>query len=1156
MKKLFLFILVLIFTATSYSQDWVKMMQDPNVNVYDVQKTFNESNAPLLEEMRQVHMQNSGDWAALKAARRKIPGYAVYKRWEWFMTPRVYPTGERFNPANAWKAMEEYRNTHHGKMASPAGNWSFIGPQFSNTLSGAGRLNFVRFHPTDPNTIFVGSPSGGLWKSTDGGNNWTTNTDKLNHVIGCTDIAIDPNNPNIMYLATGDGDAADNYSIGVLKSTDAGQTWNTTGLSFSMGNTKMMSKILMDPTNSNILIVATSAGIYRSTDGAATWSLNQTGSFKDMEFKPGDPNTVYACGTEFYRSLDNGQTWTKITSGLPTAANVSRMAIAVSPADPNYIYMIVGLPAPNYGTEGFYRSINSGTSWTKPSTPNLGTQQWYDLCIAVSPANIQEVVVGGQTQFIRTTNGGTSWSANGGNTHVDYHDVVYVNATTYYMANDGGVYRTTNSGSSWTNLNNNIAISQMYGFGQSSGNANLLITGWQDNGTNRYNGTNWSIAMGGDGMLCFISKTNDQNMWASYYEGALNRSTNGGVTFSGATTGINETGAWVTPWREDPVTSNTLWAGFVNVWKSTNGGQSWTKPGNIPGNTTSLAAIAISPANNQIVWASNGGALYVSSNGGVNWTAVTAAPAGFKSYIVCHNTDPNKAWITFSGFNATTKVFMTTDLGATWTDVSSGSVPNVPVNCIVLDHNSSNDAIYIGTDVGVFYKDNSLNTWEPFVNNLPNVVVSQLEIFYAGNKLRASTYGRGMWESDLYQQGVYDPTVNFVADVKIACPGAGIHFTDYSSGSPSSWLWDFPGGNPSTSTQQNPLVVYNTPGVYPVTLTVSNSAGSDSKTYNSYISIASSNTAPPNASGVSFCAPGQVNLNATQNGNGVLRWWDAPGGGNVVATGNSYSPTLNGTTTFYVDEDFPAGGFSDVTGAPDNFLGAGAFFTANDIRGLYFDVINPVTLNTVEVYSNSAANRTIEVLDASGNIVVDTTVFIPASPNTPYVVTLNFKLYPGTDYFIKCRGYVDLYRNSSGAQFPYTSQSINVTGTNAGSGGYYYFFYNWDFTNFECNTARTAVTALDTCALGINQFAEGFGNVTIQPNPNDGLFNLGFNADAGESYSIKITNQLGQVVYDQKLIKGTGRIEKKIDITKEGKGIYMLSITNSRNETYRKVLVY
>lgn len=1155
MKKFIFSLLTILISLSGNSQDWVQMMQDPKVNVYDVQKRFNEVNAPLIEEMRQTHMQNSGDWEQLKAARRKIPGYAIYKRWEAFMIPRVYPTGERFDPASAWQAMEDYRNSYPEKMASPAGNWSFIGPSTTSSLSGAGRLNFIRIHPTDPNTLFVGSPSGGLWKSTNGGLSWTTNTDKINHVIGCTDIAIDPNNPNIMYLATGDGDAADNYSIGLLKSTDAGQTWNTTGLSFSMGNTKTMSKILLDPTNSNILIVATSAGIYRSTDAAATWSLTQTGSFKDMEFKPGDPNTVYACGTEFFRSLDNGQTWTKITAGLPNASNVSRMAIAVSPADPNYIYMIVGLPAPNFGTEGFYRSTNSGTSFTKISTPNTGTQQWYDLCIAVSPANIQHVVVGGQTQFIRSTNGGTSWTANGGNTHVDYHDIVYYNATSYYIVSDGGIYHTTNNGASWTNLNNNLAIAQMYGFGQSTGNPNLLITGWQDNGTNRFNGTNWSISMGGDGMLCFISKTNDQNMWAEYYNGALNRSTNGGVTFTGATTGINETGAWVTPWREDPIVSNTLWAGFVNVWKSTNGGQSWTKPGNITGNTVNLVAIAVSPANNQIVWASNGGTLYVSSNGGVSWTTVTAAPAGYKSYIVCHHTDPNKAWITFSGFNATSKVYMTTDLGASWTNVSSASIPNVPVNCITLDQNSTNDALYIGTDVGVFYKDNNLSTWEPFTNNLPNVVVTQLEIFYAGNKIRASTYGRGMWESDLFQPGIYNPSVNFVADIKVACPGAAIQFMDYSSGSPSSWLWDFPGGNPSSSTQQNPLVVYNTPGVYPVTLTVTNAAGSDTKTFNSYISIASSNTAPPNAAGANFCAPGQVTLNASQNGNGVLRWWDAPGGGNIVATGSSYSPFLSGTTTFYVDEDFPSGGFSDVTGAPDNLIGAGSFFTANDIRGLYFNVLNPVTLNTVEVYANSSAYRTIEVLDASGNIVVDTTLFIAASPNIPQTITLNFRLYPGNDYFIKCRGYVDLFRNSSGAQFPYTSQSINITGTNAGSGGYYYFFYNWTFTNFECNTARTPVTALDTCALGLNQFAEGFGMVTIQPNPNEGIFTLSFEAMANEPYSVNITNQLGQSVLSH-VLKGAGRMEKRIDITKEGKGIYLLSISNSKNETYRKVLVY
>ncbi|MBK5285106.1 MAG: glycosyl hydrolase, partial [Bacteroidia bacterium] len=350
--------------AFTYAQDWVAKMQDPNVNFFEVQSAFNMQYEAKEKEILRERIRNAGKQVNTENEENEIPGYSQYKRWEWFMTPRVSQTGERFDPAAIWREMEK-RTADDRSISSFAGNWTFIGPPTSASLKGAGRLNFVRLHPTDPNTLFVGSPAGGLWKSTNGGTSWTTNTDFLPQVIGCTDLAIDPTNPNVMYLATGDGDASDNYSVGILKSTDAGNTWNTTGLSFSMGNRKAISKLLINPNNTNVVLAATSAGIFRSADAGSTFTQMQIGSFKDMEFMPGNPNTMYACGTEFYVSADNGAVWTRTIAGLPAATNVSRMAIAVSPANVDNVYMIIGLPAPNYGTLGYYRSTNQGASFAQ-----------------------------------------------------------------------------------------------------------------------------------------------------------------------------------------------------------------------------------------------------------------------------------------------------------------------------------------------------------------------------------------------------------------------------------------------------------------------------------------------------------------------------------------------------------------------------------------------------------------------------------------------------------------------------------------------------------------------------------------------------------------------------------------------------------------------
>ncbi|HRD40498.1 MAG TPA: glycosyl hydrolase, partial [Bacteroidia bacterium] len=202
----------------------------------------------------------------------------------------------------------------------------------------SGRLNFITIHPAGSNTLFVGAPAGGLWKSTNGGTSWTTNTDFLT-VTGCSDLAIDPSNPDIMYLATGDGDAGDTYSTGILKSTDGGNTWVATGLAWTVNQGRVIRRLIINPTNPQILIAATNVGIYRTTNAGTTWTQVFTTSTHDLEFKPGNPNTVYAGGATFRISNDGGATWATVNAGLPTTG-VNRMAVAVTPNDPNYVYVL------------------------------------------------------------------------------------------------------------------------------------------------------------------------------------------------------------------------------------------------------------------------------------------------------------------------------------------------------------------------------------------------------------------------------------------------------------------------------------------------------------------------------------------------------------------------------------------------------------------------------------------------------------------------------------------------------------------------------------------------------------------------------------------------------------------------------------------------
>jgi len=339
-----------------------------------------------------------------------------------------------------------------------------------------------------------------------------------------------------------------------------------------------------------------------------------------------------------------------------------------------------------------------------------------------------------------------------------------------------------------------------------------------------------------------------------------------------------------------------------------------------------------------------------------------------------------------------------------------------------------------------------------------------------------------------------------------------------------------------------------------ILLITTNSNGADTVVFSDFISIAGSSQAGPATTGAQRCGAGPVSVSATGSGTGTLRWWDAPGGGNLLATGNNYSTSINGTTTFYVDEELPPGQ-TDYTGEGVTSIGAGAYFTANDIRGLYFDVLTPVILQSVEVYPNSAGNRTIEIIDALGNTYADTTIFLPASPNNPITVNLNFTIYPGNNYFIKCRGLVDLWRNSSGAAYPYSSTAVNITGSNAGSPGYYYFFYFWTYQEITCNTNRVPCVAADTCEVTGLSSPEAITDLKVFPNPNNGDFNLYFKSISASDHTISIMNANGQVIYKEELENHIGIFDRKILLGEVAKGIYQISISNGSGNISKKVSI-
>ena len=494
---------LLFLNGVLYSQPWMKMLPKDkntagNINFYDVQKAFNQ-------------YWEGKDLEAKKVIRGK--GYKPFKRWENWMIPRVYPSG--YLPLNkTWLEYQKERLKKNNQKVSSVSNWISLGPNkvpldLKDAPSGLGRINCVAFHPTDTNIIYTGSPSGGFWKTTNCGITWNTTTDELAS-IGISDIVLNPENPDEIYIATGDGDANDTYSIGILKSVDGGNTWDTTGMNYSTGDNLIIRKLLINPFYPDTIITATSSGIYRTNNAGKNWTLIQSGHFKDIEFKTGNTEIVYAArygtnSTQFYKSKDGGVSFKYINIGANTSETY-RLELAVGGSDSSSVIYALYSNAEDDGFHSLWKSVDDGETWKKvydKSASNLlgwssdgtdkGGQGWYDLSLIVSPINQEEIYLGGINLW-KSSNSGTNWSlighfndSNAPYIHADHHCLAFSPSGILFNGNDGGLYKSSDYGLSWTDISNGLGILQIDRIGVSQTISNHIIVGNQDNGTMKYN---------------------------------------------------------------------------------------------------------------------------------------------------------------------------------------------------------------------------------------------------------------------------------------------------------------------------------------------------------------------------------------------------------------------------------------------------------------------------------------------------------------------------------------------------------------------------------------------------------------------------------------------------------------------------------------------
>ena len=798
--------------------------------------------------------------------------YKRFLKWS-----RQYATteGRILMPTAEEEAERERKALTLRKKSARAANWTFAGPNKTYDTDGVTKVTWqtniysIDIAASNSNVLLAGGEDGGMWKTTNKGLNWTLLSRDISHG-SFSAVKIDPTNDQIFYAGT---------SGKLVKSTNQGSTWTT---AYSESGLTVY-EIAVSSTNPSIVVMATSKGMIRSINGGTSWTKLFANVCWTIKPKEGSGTVFYGIrdvgdSSEFIKSTDSGATWVPSNTGWWTPASGEAMTggiLATCPTNANKIYAyLIGSGSNLYGYAGVWVSTDEGATWTNtnpsnaignsptayavPSHTNLMAsngvtgfnQGFYDMAIVVNPLNDNQLIAGG-TSWFKSTDGGATWSNLGGYvgglawSHPDIQWLV-ANGSDLWIASDGGINYSNNFGTSMETRMDGVSGSNMWGF-DSGWNEDILVGGRYHNGNMGFHQSFPATTVyrlgGAESATGYVSPGPERKVYHSDIGGKILKPGFGnGVTNFAVSAWPNESYAYYANSEMvfHPYYYNTIYLGNQNrILVSKDGGANFDVLYTFPGTVDNeVYDIEIARSNPQVIycsqWDGTDDSMWKTTNGGTTWTKLTSLPLpnnNDRVKMALSSTDPNVLWVAVTYGSNGKKVYKTVDGGLTWINLTSSLLDNITVSNIMAQY-GTNGGVYIGTNSGVFYRNNTHADWQPYSTNLPvSAETNRLKPFYKEGKIRNGCWGFGVWESPLFETSLVE-ALPMAPAAEHPCQRDTVYFDDYSvvNHTGASWTWTFPGASYVSSTSvRNPKVLYPAPGNYDVTLMVSNGASSSTR---------------------------------------------------------------------------------------------------------------------------------------------------------------------------------------------------------------------------------------------------------------------------------------------------------------------------------------